>query len=402
MRIRGAANLEFLIENFDYNKCKPFDPFNPQEQEKQGFVFEGGSGSAKTYDIIHFLLLYCQHFKDEGKDILIFRQTLADLKKTVYKDFIKVLRMYGLYDEKYHTMSSPICYELYGNKIYFSGLDTMGAHGERHDIIWGNEGMELDKDAFKQLNQRCNEAFIIDYNPSATDHWIFDDIIPRKDTKFFKSTQLQNPFLPPGQRSEILKYEPTPENIAQGTADDYLWNVYGLGIRSAPEGLIFQHVTWIDTFPTNIEKIYYGMDFGFTNDPSAIARIGIDGRNLYAECLWYEQTISEAAVIEAVKSCVPANKIVWADSSEPGMIAACQRARLKVHSVNKFAGSIDYGISLEKKYKIHYVKSTAVQKEQANYKYRTVNGKRTNDPVDAYNHWHDAKRYALISSMAKR
>jgi len=112
MRIRGAANLEFLIENFDYNKCKPFDPLVGGDNEKQGFVFEGGSGSAKTYDIIHFLLLYCQHFKNCNKDILIFRQTLADLKKTVYKDFLKVLNMYGLYILSYKF------FYLYSNHLY--------------------------------------------------------------------------------------------------------------------------------------------------------------------------------------------------------------------------------------------------------------------------------------------
>src|SRR5688572_3009122 len=133
MRIKGTVNLEFLLEHFDFQKSK--------DQIKQGFVLEGGSGSAKTYDIIQFLILYCQHYKGRNKDILIFRDTLSELKKTVYKDFKKILLMYNLYSEANDILSPPIHYKLYGNIIYFSGLDVMGAHGERHDLIWGNEGV---------------------------------------------------------------------------------------------------------------------------------------------------------------------------------------------------------------------------------------------------------------------
>jgi phage terminase large subunit len=229
IRIQGSTNLEFLIQKFDFQKS--------DLQIKQGFVLEGGSGSGKTYDIVNFLLLYCQHYSDRGKDILIFRDTLADLKKSIYKDFKKILQMYGLYESRNDFLSPPIHYIYEGNIIYFSGLDVMGAHGERHDVIWGNEAVAtrlsqgIDREAFKQLNQRCNEAFILDYNPAATDDWIYNDIIPRRDTHFIKTTQLDNPFLPRGQREEILRYEPTQFNIEQGTADDYMWPALACDLR---------------------------------------------------------------------------------------------------------------------------------------------------------------------------
>lgn len=374
MRIRGAKNLDLLIKNFDFTA-----------KSKQGFILEGGSGSAKTYDVINFLILYCSKNKDKGKDILVFRQTLADLKKTAYKDFIKVLTMYGLYHERNHSMSAPINYKLYGNVIFFSGLDTMGVHGERHDIIWGNEGMELDKDAFKQLNQRCNEAFIVDYNPSSTDHWIFNDLEKRPDTKKFTSTQLDNPFLPRGQRDEILAYEPTAKNIEQGTADDYLWNVYGLGIRSAPEGLIFQHVEWINEFPTNVERVYFGLDFGYTNSPSALVKVGVHGRDMFVQCLFYDATPDPNELIAPLtEHC--GKEMIWADPSGRGMIAILRRAGFNVMATNTFPGSIKTGLSMMKSYKQHWVRSAALVKEQSNYKYRTINGVKTDDPIDEYNH----------------
>ena len=166
MKIRGGVNLEFLLNEFSFEKAN--------SEQKQGFVLEGGSGSGKTYDIINFLLIYCQTNYNKNKDILIFRETFADLRKTVLKDFEKILRAYNLFDDNSFHRSAPVCYSFMGNKIFFTGLDSVGSHGERHDVIWGNEGMELNHEAWKQLNQRCNEVFITDYNPSYTNHWIYD------------------------------------------------------------------------------------------------------------------------------------------------------------------------------------------------------------------------------------
>lgn len=397
MKLRGSRNLEFLLQKFDFQKSRL--------QIKQGFVHEGGSGSGKTYDIIHFLLYYCDTYYGRDKDILIFRDTLSDLKKTVYKDFKKILIMYDLYEPWNDILSHPIHYKLFGNTIYFSGLDVMSAHGERHDLIWGNEAVAtrssqgIDRDAFKQLNQRCSECFILDYNPSCTDHWIYDDIIPRDDTAFIKTTQVDNPFLPRGQREEILRYEPTLYNIEHGTADDYLWNCYGLGLRSAPEGLIFQHVNWIKTFPHAIEKIYWGSDIGQTNSPSTVVKVGVDGGNLFLEMKAHAPTESPNDYIPMLKHCTPAEAIIWADSAEPGYIADARRAGLKVYGVHKFPGSIRYGNALLKKYKMHIVDCPEFRKEQSNYKYREVNGVRLDEPIDAFNHLWDAARYAALSHL---
>ena len=210
--IHGGENLEFLLENFDVEKA--YKSLQPGSQShKQGFVLEGGSGSGKTYDILQFLITICEgYFNKKNIDILIFRSTYAELKKTVLKDFLKILQLYGIYNVKDHVRTDPQSYRLYGNIVHFSGLDKISAHGERHDILYGNEGIDLDLDAFKQLNQRCNMCFFIDYNPSVTEHWIYDNIITRPDTKFFHSTLLKNYYLPAGQRKEIMSYEPTAEN----------------------------------------------------------------------------------------------------------------------------------------------------------------------------------------------
>ena len=400
MKIEGSSSLGFLIENFDFKKAwQAVDEDNTNKDVKQGFVLEGGSGSGKTFDVINFLIYFCSQFKNTGRDILIFRETYSDCKKTILKDFIRILRKCGLYSISNHSRSHPQSYKLYGNDIFFSGCDKIGAHGERHDIIYGNEGMELNFEAFKQLNQRCNIAFITDYNPSFTEHWIFDNLIPRPDTKFHHSTLLTCKYLPHGQRQEILSYEPTSENIKNGTADDYMWKVYGLGLRTANKGTIFKYVTWIDEFPEGIKPVY-GLDFGFTNDPTCLVRLGLKNTDLYAKNLIYEP-IDNAQALSYLMEMMRIDKqsLITADSSDKyndeEMVADLINLGWNVQKVNKGKG-INWRIGLLKKHRLCLVRDTNTAKEQRNYKWREINGIFINQPVDKFNHFWDALGYGYL------
>lgn len=409
MKIQGGLNLEFLIENFDFNKADKASRINPltfgdedlSKSDKQGFVLEGSSGSGKTIDIIQFLFYYCQKNLNKGKDILIFRQTAADCKKTVLKDFLKMLRYYGLYNVDNHYMSAPVHYEMYGNTITFSGLDAIGSHGDRHDIIWGNEAMELDFEGFKQLNQRCNEAFFLDYNPYFTEHWIYNSILTRPDVKFFHSTLLGNAFLPAGQRQEILSYEPTADNIKNGTADDTMWKIYGLGLRTAIKGLIFQNVIWIDELPEQYQN--YGLDFGFTNDPTCLTQFGLQGNNLFAKCLLYEPIDNAPAISDALHNLgLSYNNMITADCSDKyndtEMVRDLKNLGWNIRKVNKGKGIV-WRIGLIKKHKIHLVRNTNVKREAENYKWREINGISVNEPVDKFNHFWDSLGYGYLGIM---
>ncbi|MES1219456.1 MAG: phage terminase large subunit [Bacteroidota bacterium] len=414
MKIKGSANLEFLLDNYDLS--------NPPKDHtgqfiKKGFVLEGASGSGKTQDAIRFIAAYCQYNQNKGKRIFIFRQKYSDCRETVLEDFIKFLKDHDLYDQRNHTMSHPQRYQLFGNTIRFAGLDNMGSHGKRNDLIYGNEAMEIEKEAFKQINQRTNEIFILDYNPSVTDHWVYDEVIPRDDTKTFRSWMLINPFLPKGQRDEILRYEPWhpedrklpekerrphPTNIEQGTANQYLWKVYGLGERAAPEGLIFPVVTWIKEFPKNIELIHFGSDFGKTNSPSTIVKLGVLGTNLYLEKLLHAPTPTPTDYIKALEQVCKTHGngiIVWADSAEPGYISDSRTAGYNVYGANKFSGSISYGISLLQKFKIHIVDCPEWRKEQSNYVFKKIHGFKLDEPIDDFNHLWDAARYAALHNL---
>jgi phage terminase large subunit len=381
---------------------------------KSGAILEGSSRSGKTWSSVDFIIQLCTKAK-QPLTINIIRQTYNGFKTTLYDDFNRRLPSYGLvspFDGKKEVST----FFIFGSKINLLGADKDSAYlGVSCDYLYFNEILDIPQGVFDQAEMRCRRFWWGDYNPKATVHWVYDKISKRKDVGYLRTTFLDNPNISASEKRKILSYEPThpedrelnedkrrphPTNIDEGTADTYMWNVYGLGLRSAPEGLVFQNVTWIQSFPTNIEKIFWGSDIGYTNSPSTLVKMGVDGNNLYLQMLHHGPTPSSNEYIPIIRQHNPKG-ITWADSAEPGYIVACRKVGLHVLAVNKFAGSIIYGISLLKKYKIHIVDCPEWRNEQANYKYREVHGIRLEDPIDDFNHLWDAARYAALSNLTR-
>lgn len=406
MQIKTANNFAHLYDNFQWEKCHtPDDEWEAKGFDKQGSVHEGGSGSAKTWDILQFIMLYCQRNKGLNKRILIFRQTYADCRDTVLDDFLKIMKLYGMYDSKCHYKSQPQKYILHGNTIRFTGLESMGSHGKRNDVIYGNEGMELNEEAFKQLNQRCNELFIIDYNPSCTVHWIYKSIIPRPDTKFIKTTQLHNPFLPVGQRKEILAYEPTSQNISNGTADEHMWNIYGLGRRGSVKGRILTKVKSIDSFPD--VAYWYGLDFGYTSDPTALVRYAREGNDIFTELLIYEPIAEPDVLIETLDALgIEKDLPIICDSSdkyinENGVKEFVKEIQIAGYAAEKVSKTktVMFWLGKLKRLTINIVTGHLSQKahnECESYRMAEIAGIPINKPEDKNNHYVDAMRYGYM------
>lgn len=378
-------NLKYLQNNF---------------RTKRGVILEGSSRSAKTWSSVDFIIYLCARV-ETGATINIIKETYKSFKTTLYEDFNRRLPMFGI-NSPFADRQEVASFKLFGNKINLLGADSDTVmHGVSSDYVYYNEALDISQKVFDQTEMRCRKFWWMDYNPKVTDHWVYDKVAGREDVGYIKTTFLDNPHLSEPERNKILSYDPSnPRNIEQGTADDYMWNVYGLGLRSAPEGLIFQHVTWIDKFPEGIEQVYHGLDFGYTQSPSALTKIGVIGDKLYADCLYYGPTPSENELIPILKQFCPAERIM-ADSADPGIISAMRRAGLQVFAVNKFPNSIKFGISLLKKYKLHFVDRPPIRKEQSNYKYREINGIRLDEPIDDHNHFFDSIRYAAISNLRR-
>jgi PBSX family phage terminase large subunit len=371
--------------------------------KKKGIGLEGSSGSSKTYSTIQAIITYCLCNEGNGKKITITRLTYSWLKDSVLEDFIKILQTEKIYRQSDHSRSHPQHYNLFGNKIRFVGLDDPARfHGPRQDLFWCNEILELNQmNEFNQMNQRTNEYFIFDYNPYFTEHWVYNQVLTRPNVKHIKALMLHNPFLPKGQRDELLSYEPTEENIKNGTADDFMWKVYGLGQRGAAKGVIFQNVNWINEFPK--VNYQYGLDFGFTNDPSALVKVGIKDNDLFLELLLYEPIDNAFAMSDLFeKMNIEKHLPIYADSSDRyndvEMIKELRNYGWSVNKTNKGKG-INWRIGQMKRYRINIVKNNHylnTKREQENYKWREINGISINEPIDKFNHFWDASGYGYL------
>ena len=359
--------------------------------DKKIIINQGGTRSGKTYNILLFIIFYyC--LRNNKKIITICRKTFPALRATVLRDFLSILRKYDLYKEEYHNKSSSE-YTLFGNLIEFISLDQpVKVRGRKRELLFINEANELYFEDWQQLLFRTSEKIILDYNPSEEYHWIYDNIIPRDDASFLKTNYLDNPFLEKTLVDEIerLKY-----------TDEQYWQIYGLGEKGISKAIIFNYYEY-NILPSEAEFIAMGMDFGFTNDPTSLVGVWINGLDLYIKEYLYRNMMTTNDIHNKFKEVVT-NQVIYADSSEPRTIEELRRMGWRIRASLKGRDSVNAGIDLLKRYKIHIHKDSvnAIQ-EFRNYKWKEDRtGKLTNMPEDKHNHITDAVRYATYSILSK-
>ena len=341
-------------------------------------LLQGGTRSGKTYATIYFIIDLCKKYR--GLEIDIVRDTFTALKSTVWKDFKDVLLEYGLYDSRSHNKTDHI-YQLFGNTICYYGADNPDKiHGRSRDILWINEAHQFPEETIDQLSPRTRHRIICDYNPALeVGHWLDGKI---KDYPPLITTYKDNPFL---TEAQVLDIESKKGNV-------YWWKVYGTGERSAPVGVIFENWTWGE-FPDDLAHMY-GQDYGFSNDPTTLVKVGVDEkhRKIHVHQCLYKAGMSTGD-IAAVNKAVAGDKLIVGDSAEPRLISELRRAGCRMKEAKKGQGSVTAGISAMQDYEIVVTKESAeIGIELNNYKWAD---KKSGVPIDKHNHCIDAIRYAF-------
>lgn len=351
---------------------------------------QGSSRSSKTYNTLIWLVVYC--LTHPYTRLSIVRATLPAIKGSVYVDFKEILLRLGVWNDKAMNKSEMVYTFSNGSWVEFFSTDNeQKLRGRKRDILFVNEANELLFIEWQQLKMRTTKYTILDYNPSFSDeHWICSVNADHR-TYHFISTYKDNPFLEQSIIEEIesLQYK-----------NQSLWQVYGLGMQAIVEGLIFRNVEYVDDIPPQVRKRWRGMDFGFTNDPTAIVTVGVDGDNLYIDEVAYATQMLSSDIIRTLKAQDEQLEVI-AESADPRLLQEIYRAGINIHPVKKFQGSVDAGIQKMLQYKLHITKRSAnIIKEQKNYTYRQdKEGKWLNEPIDAYNHAMDAVRYVVMQKL---
>jgi len=404
---------------------------------------EGGTRSSKTWDFFHFLVAYCSKNKGKENEIYILRNTLVDCRDFTLKEFMKCLKMMGVWDQNLFTGSPKPYYNLYGNHVYFRGMeDEDDAEGYPSDIIFINEALETKPGQSSGLRMRCRKLFVMDWNPKYTRHWCFD-LEKQPNTFFTHSTYKNNKHLQNSIIVDIEGYEPwesgsykikdrklyykdeliTPknqppphvENVKNGTADEYRWKVYGLGLRGAMEGLILTNVDYDKDWPEGLTGIYVN-DFGFTSDPNALIEFAIEGIDIYVKVLSYHP-VETPVELDRLYTALELDKdiIIIADSADKrvseakGVIEMVRGMRLLewlMRKVKKTKGVMFWLLKL-KDYRIHIVKDEkelwqSAQSEFENYRLKKYDGYTINEPDDkCEDHIIDSIRYGLMAWVSQ-
>lgn len=360
--------------------------------DKRIIIEQGGTRSGKTYNILMWIIFdYCA--KNKGKVITICRKTYPALRATAMRDFFEILKSNDLYDESLHNKSSSE-FKFKGNTIEFISLDKpTKIRGRKRDLLYINEANEITFEDWQQLIFRTTGRIIIDYNPSDEFHFIYDKIKPRDDVDFFVTTYKNNPFLSEDIISEIERLKDIDPNY---------WKVYGLGEVGASQSIIFRVNDCVD-IPETATFLSYGMDFGFTNDPTTLVEVWKQGDDLFLKELLFKTGLTNRDIDNHLRLLGVERKEIFADSAEPKSIEELYRMGWNIKPATKGQGSINIGIDMMKRYKIHITRdSLNMIKEFKNYKWaEDKNGVVQNTPVDMFNHTIDAVRYALYDKLAR-
>lgn len=369
--------------------------FNKNSNASTDYVVnQGGTWSSKTYSLLQLMLVIATQ---NSVLISVVSETLPHLKKGAILDFENILRAEGFYNEKMHNKTDNI-FTIGESKVEFFSADNDGkVHGPRRDYLFVNEANNVNWKIFDQLAIRTRKQIFIDYNP-VSEFWAHTKLIPKDNVTFIKSTYLDN-----NTNGTTNVPERVYRDIESRKDDVNWWRVYGLGEVGTLEGLIFEF-NIVEGVPVDAKQLGYGLDFGYSNDPTALIDGYLFNNELYFDELIYETGLTNPDIFNKVNGFINLRTEVIADSAEPKSIEELSRLRWNVKPVVKGKDSIINGIDIMRRYKINITKrSVNLIKEFRNYEWAIdKNGVKQNKPIDKWNHGIDAARYLCLNKIGKR
>ena len=373
-------------------------------------VNRGGTRSSKTYSLAQLCALWLITGEYRKGEFVMkgvwstVRKHSTTLDKTVIRDFEEVMENEGWLSMVSHNKTKKT-YEYEGRMVEFFGAnDEQKIRGSKRNILHCNEANELGyKSEFFQLLIRTTDRVYLDFNPDDEDIWINTKIeqersSKKKDVEVIVSNYKDNTFLDQSIIDEIEYLENT---------DPEFWKIYGLGEYGKIVGLIFETFI-VEEIPSNAKLLGYGLDFGFTLDPTTIISLYQHDKDIYFnEELFSVGLTNEDIVEECHDRGIDMTKDLICDSAEPKSIEELKRGGLRALPCVKGPDSINFGINTLKSFKIHTTaRSLNMRKEDRKYRWKTdsngdpvKNSKGKPVPIDSNNHTWDARRYVATKFL---
>jgi len=347
----------------------------------------GGTRSGKTYAILQWIIVHCLQNKEQ---VTIVRKTIPSLKRTIIKDIKDVLQTLEIWNDNDWNISDRI-YTFYNDSTisFISTDDAEKLRGLKSSILWLEEANEIDSESYFQLQIRTTGPIILSYNPTISPyHWLRQ----MEDASRYFTTFRNNPYL---EKSVVKAIEDLQRTNLKA------WKVYGLGEYTTNEKAVFtfNSIEWI---PEESEFIAYGLDYGYSNDPSALVSVWRYEGEIYLLEHFYEKGLTTSDLDEKLKPIVQGRQEIWADSAEPRLNDELYKLGYNIRPVTKGKDSINFGIQVMQNYKLNIPKACQnLTNEFYSYEWATDRfGAQLDKPVDYMNHGIDAVRYVFMSKLS--
>ena len=366
-----------------------------QQLDSRVKIVRGGTSAGKTICILLILIDYA--IRNKGKEISIVSESVPHLRRGAFKDFCGLLKGLNRYKDIQLNKSTLKYTFTNGSYIEFFSTDQPDKlRGARRTDLYINECNNIPFDAYQQLAVRTSGNIWLDYNPSAL-FWVDKELIGKEDTDFVTLTYKDNDSLP---KNIVTEIEKARDKAKTSTYWANWWRVYGLGEVGSLEGACIPDWKEIDTVPSEARLLGYGMDFGYSVDPTTlIALYKWNDAYIYDEILYKKGMLNRD-----ISRFLEANDIrenITADSAEPKSIAELQGYGHNIHGVSKGRDSVVYGINLMNQNEIYVTsRSKNLKRELGGYIWATdKEGNKTQKPSGIHPDCIDAARYILTDTL---
>lgn len=359
---------------------------------KRKKVIQGGTSAGKTFGILPILI--DKAARTPMLEISVVSESIPHLRRGAMKDFLKIMKLTHRYVDAHWNRSLLTYTFANGSYIEFFSADMDDKlRGARRNILYVNEANNVTFEAYLQLSIRTNKEIYIDFNPTQ-EFWAHTEVVPQEDADFLILNYQDNEAL---DENIVKEIESAKEKAKTSSYWENWWKVYGLGQIGSLQGAVFNNWKQIDKIPEEAKLIGIGLDFGYTNDPTAIVEVyNWNGQRIINE-LCYRSGMLNTDIAKILPSNVP----IYADSSEPKSIDEIRRFGKTIRGVTKGKDSINYGIQvMQSQEYLVTSNSTNLIKELRGYIWDTdKSGTKLNKPIDYNNHGLDALRYHEMETI---
>ena len=369
-------------------------------RELKRFVkgIQGGSSASKTYSILAVEIDHCT--KNPYTETSVVAESIPHLKRGAMRDFMKIMTVTGRFNAARWNATDFRYKFANGSYIeFFSADDDSKLRGARRDRLYMNEANNLSFHAYTELAARTKQSVILDWNP-VNEFWFHSELMQDEDVDFLILTYKDNEACPKSARDFIEK-----ARVKADTSEYWAnwYKVYGLGQVGTLQGAIYEDFEVVEGIDVSRAKfVALGLDWGFSNDPTALVAIYRQGDCLLIQELLYSTGLTNQDIADKLRSLgiTRAWEIV-ADSAEPKSIEEIYRLGFNIKPAEKGPDSVRNGIDILKRFKLQVTKdSTNLIKELRSYTWATdKEGKNTGVPIDSFNHACDAMRYVALNKL---